>query len=62
MKNKKVLISDVIFNKRLGAKDTDKEDVHEKNHTEVFLSKGESIPENHVEMEQAPGEHEALEW
>jgi len=32
---KKVLSRDVIFDERLGAKDVDKEEVHEKNHTEV---------------------------
>ena len=60
-KNKKVLSRDVIFDKRLRAKDIDKEEVHEKNHTEVPLSKEESIPENHAEVEQAPGKHEAPE-
>ena len=56
---KKVLSRDAIFDERLGAKDVDKEEVHEKSHTEVPLSKEESISENHAEVEQAPGEHEA---
>ena len=39
-KNKqKVLSRDAIFDERLEAKDVDKEEVHEKNHTEVPLSK-----------------------
>ena len=36
---KKVLSKNVRFDERLGAKDADKEEVHEKNHTEVPLSK-----------------------
>ena len=56
---KKVLSRDVIFDERFGAKDADKEEVHEMNHTKVPLSKEKSIPENHAEVEQAPREHEA---
>jgi len=56
-----MLSRDVIFDERLGAKDADKEEVHEKNHTEVPLSKEESIPEKHAEVEQVPGEHKISE-
>ena len=38
-----------------------KNEVHEKNRTKVLLSKEESIPENHAEVEQAPEKHEAPE-
>ena len=62
LKNKKKLLSrDAIFDERLRAKDADKEEVHEKIYTEVLLSKEESIPENHAEIEQALGEYEAPE-
>src|SRR3954466_783308 len=58
---KKVLSRDVIFNERLGTEDANKEVVQEKNYTEVPLSKEDTSPEDHAEVEQAPKEQKVPE-
>lgn len=62
LKNKKkVLRRNIIFDERLEAKDGDNAEVHEKNHTEVSLSKVGSFSVNHAGVEQAPIKQQVLE-